>query len=241
MQGKNVVITGAATGIGKAVALKFASQGSNIVINHIFDAPKELEEEIKSMGVKAICIEANIGKFDEAERLIKASKEAFGSIDVLVNNAGITKDGLLMRMSEEDFDSVIETNLKGTFNTIRHVSSIMLKQKSGSIVNMASVVGLMGNAGQANYAASKAGVIGLTKTTAKELAPRGITCNAVAPGFIISRMTDVLSEEVKEKMIELIPLKKLGTVEDVAEVVYFLASNKYITGQVVNCDGGMVM
>ena len=241
MQGKNVVITGAATGIGRAIALKFASQGSNIVINHIFDAPKELEEQINAMGVKAICVEADISKFDQAEKLIKTAKSEFGSIDVLVNNAGITRDGLLMRMSEEDFDAVIETNLKGTFNMLRHASNIMLKQRSGSIVNMASVVGIMGNAGQVNYSASKAGVIGMTKSTAKELASRGITCNAVAPGFIATRMTEVLSDDVKKSMMEHIPLKKFGTPEDVAEVVYFLASHKYITGQVVNCDGGMVM
>ncbi len=241
MQGKNVLITGAATGIGKAIALKFAQCGSNIVINHIFEAPTELENQIKGMGVNAVCIQADIGKFDQAEKLVKEAKAAFGSIDVLVNNAGITRDGLLMRMSENDFDSVIETNLKGTFNMIRHTSNIMLKQKSGSIINMASVVGIMGNIGQANYSASKAGVIGLTKTTAKELSSRGITCNAVAPGFIQTAMTEVLPEDVKKSMLEHIPLKRFGTPEDIAEVVYFLAVNKYITGQVINCDGGMVM
>jgi 3-oxoacyl-[acyl-carrier protein] reductase len=241
MQRKNVIVTGGATGIGRVIALKFAREGYNVIINYIFDEPKDLEEEIKALGVDAICIEANVGKFDEAERLIKESKKAFGTIDVLVNNAGITRDNLLIRMTEEEFDAVIETNLKGTFNTTRHVAGVMLKQKSGAIVNIASVVGLMGNTGQANYAASKAGVIGLTKTTAKELASRGVTANAVAPGFITTKMTEVLSDEQKAKLTEYIPLKKLGTPEDVAEVVYFLATNKYITGQVVNCDGGMVM
>lgn len=241
MDAKNAVITGAATGIGKAIAIKFASMGFNIIINHILEPPAELEEYIKSLGVNAMCVHADVGKFDEAEKLVNISKEAFGSIDVLVNNAGITRDGLIMRMSEADFDSVIETNLKGTFNMMKHVSSVMLKQKSGAIVNIASVVGLTGNAGQSNYAASKAGVIGLTKSIAKELASRGITCNAVAPGFIKTQMTDVLSEIVRVKMLENTPLKRFGTPEDVAEAVYFLATNSYITGQVVNCDGGMVM
>ena len=241
MQGKNVLITGAATGIGKAIALCFAARGSNIIINHRHGAPTELEAEIKAMGVNAICIQGDVGSFAQAESIIKTARETFGSIDVLVNNAGITRDALLMRMSEEDFDSVIQTNLKGAFNMIRHISGVMLKQRSGAIVNMTSVVGVMGNAGQANYAASKAGLIGLTKTTAKELASRGITCNAVAPGFIHTRMTEVLSEDVKNKMLEHIPLKKFGTPEDVANLVYFLATSPYITGQVVHVDGGMVM
>lgn len=175
------------------------------------------------------------------QKLITEAKETFGSVDVLINNAGITRDMLLMRMKEEEFDSVINVNLKGTFNTTQQVSSIMLKQKSGTIINMSSVVGLTGNAGQANYAASKAGVIGLTKSVARELASRGITCNAIAPGFIETDMTDVLSDKVKEATVAQIPLKKLGQVEDIARAAVFLATNKYITGQVINVDGGMVM
>jgi 3-oxoacyl-[acyl-carrier protein] reductase len=178
---------------------------------------------------------------DDAKKLITEAKETFGSVDVLINNAGITRDMLLMRMKEEEFDSVINVNLKGTFNTTQQVSSIMLKQKSGTIINMSSVVGLTGNAGQANYAASKAGVIGLTKSVARELASRGITCNAIAPGFIETDMTDVLSDKVKEATVAQIPLKKLGQVEDIARAAVFLATNKYITGQVINVDGGMVM
>lgn len=175
------------------------------------------------------------------QKLITEAKETFGSVDVLINNAGITRDMLLMRMKEEEFDSVINVNLKGTFNTTQQVSSIMLKQKTGTIINMSSVVGLTGNAGQTNYAASKAGVIGLTKSVARELASRGITCNAIAPGFIETDMTDVLSDKVKEATVAQIPLKKLGQVEDIARAAVFLATNKYITGQVINVDGGMVM
>lgn len=241
LKNKTVIVTGAAKGIGKAIVLRFAKEGCNIVLNYRSKVSDELIKAIEAEGVQCLPYQADVSDFSQAEKLIKDAKEKFGSVDVVVNNAGITKDMLLMRMSEEDFDLVINTNLKGTFNMIRHVSGIMLKQKSGSIINMASVVGLMGNVGQANYAASKAGVIGLTKTTARELASRGITCNAIAPGFIETDMTDVLKDNIKEKMLETIPLKRFGTTDDVAEAAVFLAKNRYITGQVLNIDGGMVM
>ncbi len=241
MKGKTVLVTGASRGIGKAIALYFAERGSNIVLNYIGDLPQDVISEIEEKGVSCFPIYADVSDYEAAESLIKAAKEKFGTIDVLVNNAGITKDGLIIRMSEQDFDSVININLKGTFNTIKAASNIMLKQKSGAIVNIASVVGIMGNVGQANYSASKAGVIGLTKSVAKELAMRGITCNAVAPGFIETVMTDVLSDDVKEKMLSSIPLKRFGNAEDVAKAVYFLAGADYITGQVLNVCGGMLM
>lgn len=241
LKNKTVIVTGAAKGIGRAIALRFAKEGCNIVLNYRSTVSDELIDEIKSYGVECMPYKADVSVYSEAEALIKDAKKQFGSVDVLVNNAGITRDTLLMRMSEEEFDSVINTNLKGTFNTIRHVSSVMLKQRSGAIINLSSVVGLMGNIGQANYAASKAGVIGLTKSAARELAARGITCNAIAPGFIETDMTAVLKEETKEAMLNTIPLKKFGSAEDVAEAVVFLAKNRYITGQVLNVDGGMVM
>lgn len=241
LKNKTVIVTGAAKGIGRAIALRFAKEGCNIVLNYRSNVSDELIEEIKSYGVECLPFKADVSVYSEAETLIKESKKHFGSVDVLVNNAGITRDMLIMRMSEDEFDSVINTNLKGTFNTIRHVSSVMLKQKSGAIINLSSVVGLMGNVGQANYAASKAGVIGLTKSTARELAARGITCNAIAPGFIETDMTSVLKDDVKEAMLNTIPLKKFGQTEDIAEAAVFLAKNRYITGQVLNVDGGMVM
>jgi len=241
LKGKTAVVTGAAKGIGKAIAVRFAQEGCNIVLNYRSSVSDEVIKEIESYGVECMAVKGDVSKFEDAEALIKGAKEKFGSVDVLVNNAGITKDGLLMRMSEADFDSVINTNLKGTFNTIRHASNVMLKQRSGSIINMASVVGEIGNVGQANYAASKAGVIGLTKTTARELASRGITCNAIAPGFIETDMTAVLKDDIKAAMAANIPLKRFGKAEDVAEAAVFLAKNRYITGQVLNVDGGMVM
>lgn len=241
LKGKTAVITGAAKGIGKAVAVAFAREGCNIVLNYRSTVSDEVIKEIESYGVECMAVKGDVSVFEEAEALIKGAKEKFGSVDVLVNNAGITKDGLLMRMSESDFDSVLNTNLKGTFNTIRHASNIMLKQRAGAIINMASVVGEIGNIGQANYAASKAGVIGLTKTTARELAARGVTCNAIAPGFIETDMTAVLKDDIKEAMAANIPLKRFGTGEDVAQAAVFLAKNRYITGQVINVDGGMVM
>ncbi|MCJ7854729.1 3-oxoacyl-[acyl-carrier-protein] reductase [Lachnospiraceae bacterium NSJ-143] len=241
LNGKTAIITGAAKGIGRAIALAFAEKGCNIVLNYRSSVSEELVKEIEGCGVKCLAVKADISNFGEAENLIKTAKAEFGSVDVLVNNAGITRDGLLMRMSEKDFDDVISTNLKGAFNTIRHASGIMLKQRSGAIINISSVVGLMGNAGQANYAASKAGIIGLTKSAARELASRGITVNAVAPGFISTDMTGVLNDDLQKKMIDSIPLKKAGSPEDVAAAVIFLAENRYITGQVLDVDGGMVM
>lgn len=241
LKGKTVLVTGAAKGIGKAIAIEFAKEGANIVLNYRSTVDDETIKEIESLGVECFAVKADVSDFAQAESLIKEAKAHFGSLDVLVNNAGITRDGLLMRMSEEDFDSVLRINLKGAFNTIRHASNIMLKQKQGTIINLSSVVGLMGNAGQANYSASKAGLIGLTKSTARELAARGITCNAIAPGFISTDMTESLSEQVKEQMLSSIPLKAYGTGEDVARAAVFLAKNRYITGQVLNVDGGMVM
>lgn len=241
LKNQTALITGSAKGIGKAIALRFAQEGCHILLNYRSKVSDELIEEIKGYGVKCVPIQGDVSDFNTAKEIVAKCKDELGSVDILVNNAGITRDALLMRMSEEDFDSVIQTNLKGCFNMIRHVSGVMLKQKSGAIINMASVVGQMGNMGQANYAASKAGVIGLTKTTARELASRGITCNAIAPGFIQTDMTDVLKEDIKEKMLQNIPLNKFGKTEDVAEAAVFLAKNKYITGQVLNVDGGMVM
>ena len=241
LKGKTAVITGAAKGIGRATAIRFAKEGCNIVLNYRSNVSDELIAEIEGYGVECMPFKADVSKFDEAEMLIKEAKKKFGSVDVLVNNAGITRDMLIMRMSEDEFDSVISTNHKGAFNTIRFASNIMLKQRAGAIINMSSVVGLIGNAGQANYAASKAGVIGLTKATAKELAARGVTCNAIAPGFIETDMTEVLSDEVKNQMLASIPLKRFGNADEVAEVCVFLAKNRYITGQVINVDGGMVM
>lgn len=241
LKDKTVIVTGAAKGIGRAIALKFAQEGANIVLNYRSTVPDELVKEIEANGVKCLAVKADIGNFEEASALIAKAVEEFKTVDVLVNNAGITRDTLLLKMTEEDFDKVIETNLKGAFNTIKHASKIMLKQKSGSIVNMSSVVGLSGNIGQVNYAASKAGIIGMTHSVAKELASRGITCNAIAPGFIQTDMTDVLSDKVKEGILANIPLKRLGQPEEVAELAVFLAKNKYITGQVIAIDGGMVM
>ena len=241
LNGKTVIVTGGARGIGKAISLKFAEKGANVVVNYISNEPVELIQQIEQMGVSCLAVQADIGVFTEAEYLVKKTLERFDMVDVLVNNAGITKDYLLMRMSEDMFDRVIETNLKGTFNTIRHVVAKMMKQRSGAIINMSSVVGLAGNIGQVNYAASKAGIIGLTKSVAKELAGRGITCNAVAPGFIETEMTEALPETIAKKQLEAIPLNRYGRPEEVAEVVVFLACSPYITGQVIQIDGGMLM
>ncbi|MCD8158035.1 MAG: 3-oxoacyl-[acyl-carrier-protein] reductase [Clostridiales bacterium] len=240
LKGKTVIVTGSSRGIGFAIAKAFAAKGANIVINDI-KIPDETIEEIKSFGVDCIGIVADISDFEQAENLVKGAKEKFGTVDVLVNNAGITRDGLLLRMKEKDFDDVIRINLKGTFNMTKHASKIMLKQRRGAIINLSSVVGLMGNVGQLNYSASKAGVLGITKSAARELGQRGITCNAIAPGFIKTPMTDVLNEDVKNAMLAQIPLGRQGLPEDVAKVAVFFAENDYITGQVVNCDGGMVM
>ena len=241
LKGKTAIVTGGAKGIGKAIAVAFAKKGCNIVLNYRSNVSDETIKEIEDCGVRCLPIQGDVSDFSFAADMMKQVKKEFGTIDILVNNAGITKDMLLMRMSEEQFDSVINTNLKGTFNMIRHASSGMLKQKSGAIINMASVVGVTGNAGQANYAASKAGIIGLTKSTAKELGQRGITCNAIAPGFVETDMTAVLKDEQKEMMLDAIPLKRYGQVEDIAQAAVFLAEATYITGQVLNVDGGMVM
>ena len=245
LKDKVAVVTGGTRGIGRAIVLKLADEGANIVINYR-NSDKEAEELkaiLEEKGVKVLTVKCDISNFEDSKKLIDKCKEEFGKIDILVNNAGITKDTLIMRMKEEDFDSVIDVNLKGTFNCAKHASAIMLKQKFGKIINMTSVVGITGNAGQSNYAASKAGVIGLTKSLARELGSRGITVNAVAPGFINTDMTSVLSDKVKEEAIKNIPLKKLGNPEDIANLVGFLASDSanYITGQVINVDGGMVM
>lgn len=245
LKDKVAIVTGGTRGIGRAIALKLADKGANIVINYR-NSDKEAEE-LKSIlegkGVKVLTVKCDISNFEDSKDLMDKCKEVFGKIDILVNNAGITKDTLIMRMKEEDFDNVIDVNLKGTFNCAKHASAIMLKQRFGKIINMTSVVGIAGNAGQVNYAASKAGVIGLTKSLAKELGSRGITVNAVAPGFINTDMTASLSEKVKEEASKNIPLKRLGDPEDVANLVGFLASDaaNYITGQVINVDGGMVM
>lgn len=218
-----------------------AKEGCNIVLNYHSSLDDETVQEIEACGVTCMPVQGDVSDFAFAADMMKKVKKELGSVDILVNNAGITKDMLLMRMTEEQFDSVIQTNLKGTFNMIRHASSIMLKQRSGAIINMSSVVGVMGNVGQANYAASKAGIIGLTKSTAKELAARGVTCNAIAPGFVETDMTAALSEDLQKQMLETIPLKRYGQVDDIAQAAVFLAKNTYITGQVLHVDGGMCM
>lgn len=242
---KVAVVTGASRGIGRAIAVELARTGAFVVIN--YNGSKEKAEEVKaqieSEGGEAAVYQCNVADFQACQAFFEDVIKTYGSVDILVNNAGITRDGLLMRMSEEDFDRVIDTNLKGAFNCIRHVSRQMLKQRKGRIINMASVVGISGNAGQANYAASKAGVIGLTKSVAKELASRGVTVNAIAPGFIETDMTEVLPESVKEATSKMIPMGSFGKPEDIAKAVAFLASDgaRYITGQVLSIDGGMAM
>lgn len=241
MKDKTVIVTGGAKGIGKAIALKFASEGANIVLNYRSTSPEEVKNEIEAMGVKCLTVQADVSNTAEAQKLVDEAVAEFGGVDVLVNNAGITRDTLLMRMSEDDFDSVINTNLKGCFNMMKAVNKIMMKQRSGAIINMSSVIGLAGNVGQVNYAASKAGVLGMTYSVAKELAARNITCNAIAPGMIATDMTEVLSDKVKEQILTGIPLKRFGQPEEIAETALFLAKSKYITGQVITVDGGMVI
>lgn len=245
LEGKIAVVTGSSRGIGRAIALEFASRGAMVVINYNGSAERALEvkNEIEAKNGRAGIYQYDVSDFEQCGEFIKRVIKDFGRIDILVNNAGITRDGLTMKMSEEDFDDVLRVNLKGTFNTIRFVSRQMLKQRSGRIINMASVVGIAGNAGQINYAASKAGVIGVTKTAARELASRGITVNAIAPGFIETEMTAVLSDRVREATAAQIPLGRFGRPEDIAKTAAFLASDDagYITGQVIQVDGGMVI
>ena len=242
---KVVFVTGGSRGIGKEVALEFADKGYNVVINYVSDKTdvNSLKKEFEEKGVKSLILKANVVNSSEIEEVVKKAIEEFGKIDVLVNNAGITKDNLLMRMSEEEFDSVINVNLKGTYIVSKIVTKYMMKKRSGSIINMSSVVGVTGNAGQCNYSASKAGIIGFTKSLARELSSRNIRVNAVAPGFIETDMTDVLPDNIKESVHNQIPLKRMGTAKEVASLTYFLGSDEslYITGQVINIDGGMVM
>lgn len=244
-QDKTVVVTGGSRGIGKAIALGFAKEGANVVVNYTSspDRAEEVVEAIRALGSEAEAVKCDVSNADEVKELVKFAEDKFSKVDVLINNAGITRDGLLLRMNEGDWDAVLDTNLKGVFLCTKLFGKKMLKQKSGKIVNISSVVGISGNAGQANYSASKAGVIGFTKSVAKEFASRGINVNAVAPGFIRTEMTDKLSEEVINKYSEAIPFKKMGEAEDIAKAVMFLCSedSKYITGQVLNVDGGMLM
>lgn len=245
LSGKTAIVTGGSRGIGKAIALKLAEKGANVVVNYTsnFEKAQEVVEQIKSMGRDAIAIKADVSNSDDVENLLKEVNKHFDTIDILINNAGITRDTLLIRMKDEDWNKVMDINLKGTYLCTKYFGKKMMKQKSGKIINITSVVGIIGNAGQANYSASKAGVIGFTKSIAKELGSRGINVNAVAPGFIKTEMTEKLSDEVVKNYSKSIPLGRFGNVEDVANVVAFLASDEanYITGQVINVDGGMVM
>ncbi|WP_297631894.1 3-oxoacyl-[acyl-carrier-protein] reductase [uncultured Clostridium sp.] len=245
LKGKNAIVTGATRGIGREIARKLAALGANILINYRSNdkEAEELKKELENMNVKVEVYKCDISDLEKVLEMIQYAKEKFEKIDIMVNNAGITKDTLVLRMKEEDFDNVIDVNLKGVFNCIKAITPIMVKQRSGSIINMSSVVGITGNAGQINYAASKAGVIGMTKSLAKELGGRGIRVNAVAPGFIETDMTEDLNEKYKEEIKKALPLKRLGKAEDVANLVAFLAGEEssYITGQVINVDGGMVM
>ena len=242
LEGKTALITGAARGIGKAIALKYASEGANIAFTDL-EVNLDTEKEIAALGVKAKSYASNAADFAQTEEVVKAVKEEFGSIDILVNNAGITKDGLMLRMTEQQWDAVIAVNLKSAFNFIHACVPVMMRQRGGSIINMASVVGVHGNAGQANYAASKAGLIALAKSIAQEMGPKGIRVNAIAPGFIETAMTAALPDEVREQWKQKIPLRRGGQVEDIANVATFLASDlsSYVSGQVIQVDGGMNM
>ena len=245
LKDKNIIVTGATRGIGKEIALTLAQNGANIAINYrnYNEEVEELINSIKEFGVDAIAVKCDVSKSDEVDNFISEVKNHFSSIDVLVNNAGITKDGLLLRMKDEDFNSVLDVNLKGTFNTTKSISPIMIKQKHGKIINISSVFCIVGNAGQCNYAASKAGVIGFSKSVARELASRNINVNVVAPGYIDTDMTKSLPDKVKDEILKSIPMKKMGNPKEVANLVLFLSSSlsDYITGQVINVDGGMVM
>ena len=245
MEKKVALVTGASRGIGRQISLTLAKEGMFVVVNYCGSEAraKNVLEEIRKNGGDGVLYQCDVADYQQTEAMAKELIKSYGHVDVLVNNAGITRDNLILRMSEEEFDAVVETNLKGCFHTIRHLSRYFLKQKSGKIINIASVSGVLGNAGQANYAASKAGIIGLTKTVARELASRGITVNAVAPGFVHTEMTEVLSEKVKEGATAQIPLGKFGETEDIANAAAFLASDeaRYITGQTLHIDGGMAM
>ncbi|MBO7553534.1 MAG: 3-oxoacyl-[acyl-carrier-protein] reductase [Bacteroidaceae bacterium] len=245
LEGKTALVTGAARGIGKAIALKFASEGANVAFTDLVidENGKATEDEIAAFGVKAKGYASNAADFAQTEQVVNQVKEDFGSIDILVNNAGITKDGLMMRMTEAQWDAVINVNLKSAFNFIHACTPIMMRQRSGSIINMSSVVGVHGNAGQCNYAASKAGLIALAKSIGQEIGSRGIRANAIAPGFIDTAMTQALPEDIRKAWIQNIPLRRAGTVEDIANVATFLASDlsSYVTGQVIQVDGGMNM
>ena len=245
LAGKNALVTGASRGIGRAIAVELAKNGANVAITYVNskDKAEEVVNEIKGYGVKAIAIKADVSQEEEVLNMVKIVKESIGSIDILVNNAGINRDNLLMRMSTEDWDKVIDTNLKGTYLCSKALIRDMIKKKSGKIINIASVAGVAGNFGQTNYSASKAGVIGFTKSLAKEVASRGINVNAIAPGLIETDMTLALKEDIRDSLVKNIPMGRLGTVQDIANIVIFLASEKsnYITGQVINVDGGMIM
>ncbi|WP_110112865.1 3-oxoacyl-[acyl-carrier-protein] reductase [Bacillus sp. CGMCC 1.16541] len=245
LEGKVALVTGGSRGIGRAVALELGKLGAKVIVNYAGSEAKALEvvDAIKASGSDAIAIQADVASGESVQNMVKEAISTFGSLDILVNNAGITRDNLLMRMKEDEWDDVISTNLKGVFLCTKAVTRQMMKQRHGRIINISSIVGVSGNAGQANYVAAKSGVIGLTKTTAKELASRNITVNAVAPGFISTDMTDKLSEEVKQEMLKQIPLARFGDPSDIAKVVAFLASDdsRYVTGQTIHVDGGMVM
>jgi 3-oxoacyl-[acyl-carrier protein] reductase len=245
LNSKNAVVTGATRGIGREIAITLAKNGANLAINYrsYNEEVENLIETLKGYGANVVATKCDVSNEDEVTNFINEAKNTLGSIDILVNNAGITKDGLILRMKEQDFDDVIDVNLKGTFNTTKAVSGIMMKQRRGKIINISSVVGITGNVGQCNYAASKAGVIGFSKSVARELATRGVTVNVVAPGYINTDMTKVLSDKVKDAVIETVPMKRIGEPDEVANLVLFLASDlsNYITGQVINVDGGMVM
>jgi 3-oxoacyl-[acyl-carrier protein] reductase len=244
LEGKNAIVTGSGQGIGRAIALKLASEGANVVISDVVEeTAQSVADAVRALGRKSVAVVCDVRQMDQCQALIKQSIEALGSVDILVNNAGVTRDGLMMRMKEEDWDFVISINLKGVFNCCKSVVRAMMKQRSGRIINISSVVGLMGNPGQVNYSASKAGVIGLTKTLAKEFGSRGIGVNAIAPGFIQTAMTDDLGDEAREQLLAAIPFGALGTADNVADAALFLASPlaDYITGEVIRVDGGMAM
>ncbi len=245
LEGKKAVVTGGSRGIGKAIAIKLAQSGADVAVNYNSNSSlaQEVVKQLEGFGRKSISIKADVSKYSEAEELIQKAGSEFGRIDILVNNAGITRDALLIKMKEEQWDDVISANLKSVFNCTKAVSRLMMKQRQGRIINISSVIGIIGNAGQGNYSASKAGIIGFSKTAARELGARGVTVNVIAPGYIQTDMTDQFTDSMREQLLTQIPLKKLGATEDVANLAGFLASDEasYITGQVIHVDGGMVM